>query len=370
MVNVISTQKFDFNDLLIVPEKVTRIQSRYKDVVLPQRLPLMTAPMDTVVNMNNAHLFNEQNIGVIIPRTEVKNWLDYLRVLTNANKNGYFISFGLEMFMELPEKIKNTKKKVIFNTGDRVVYPKPKRILLDIANGHIDTIIEYCQKLKDIDKNIEIMVGSIANPETYRWYAESGVVDYVRCGIGAGNGCLTTKNASVGYPMASLIYECRLIKNELNGDNSTIKPPAIVADGGMKDYSDIIKALGLGADYVLLGSIFNKAVESAGDSYYWGIKISPKLAKFLFKRKFKIKKHFRGMSTKTAQKAMGKTELKTSEGVVRYRPVEYTLSGWVENFNHYLRNAMSYTNSKTIDEFVGNVEFCTITEFAYKRFDK
>ena len=367
MVNVISTQKFDFNDILIVPEKTTKINSRYRDVVLPEKLPLMTAPMDTVVNSKNAHFFKDQNIHVILPRTEIKNWVDYLKIIDKANENNYFISLGLDMFQELAEKIKHTKKKVILNPQNKLIVPKPKRILLDIANGHIENIIDYCQKIKDIDNNIEIMVGNIANPEAYRWYAESDVVDYVRCGIGAGNGCLTTKNASIGYPMASLIYECRLIKEELKNGR---KLPAIVADGGMKDYSDIIKALALGADYILLGSILNKAVESAGDNYFKGFKIKPETAKYLFRRGFKVKKHFRGMSTKEAQKAMGKTSLKTSEGVVRYRVVEYTLEGWAENFNHYLRNAMSYTNSKTIDDFIGNVQFCKITEYAYKRFDK
>jgi IMP dehydrogenase/GMP reductase len=367
MVNVISTQKFDFNDLLIVPEKTTKINSRYKDVVLPEKLPIMTAPMDTVINMKNAHLFDEQNIHVILPRTETKNWVDYLKIIKDANEKNYFISLSLDMFQELPNKIAHTTKKVIYNPHSKLHVPKPKRILIDIANGHIEKIIDYCKNIKDVDPNIEIMVGSIANPETYRWYAESGVVDYVRCGIGAGNGCLTTKNASIGYPMASLIYECRLIKEELKNG---VKLPAIVADGGMKDYSDVIKTLGLGADYVLLGSIFNKTVESAGDNYFKGFKIKPKTAKYLFRKGFKVRKHFRGMSTKEAQKAMGKTALKTSEGIVRYRLVEYTLSGWVENFNHYLRNAMSYTNSKTINDFIGNVTFCKITEYAYKRFDK
>lgn len=367
MVNVIPTQKFDFNDLLIVPEKITKINSRYNDILLPERLPLMTAPMDTVVNMKNAHLFNEQNIHVILPRTEIKNWADYLKIIKEVNNKNYFISLSLNMFEELPNLISHNKKKVIYNPHTKLILPKPKRILLDIANGHVEKIIDVCKKIKEIDETIEIMVGSIANPETYGWYAKSGVVDYVRCGIGAGNGCLTTKNASIGYPMASLIYECKIIKNSLKNGG---KLPAIVADGGMKDYSDIIKVLGLGADYVLLGSILNKAIESAGDNYYMGFKIKPKFAKYLFKKGFKVKKHFRGMSTKEAQKAMGKTILKTSEGIVRYRLVEYTLNGWVENFNHYLRNAMSYTNSKTIDDFIGNVEFCKITEYAYKRFDK
>jgi len=358
MVNLLKSQgdKFDFNDILIVPSTTTNIKSRYGDVFLSEELPLMTAPMDTVVNHKNASQFSNRGISVILPRTEIRDWNEYEKKISWINDNGYFVSLSMDMFEEL-----NTLKDVQL----------PKKVLLDIANGHIfNKIIWKCKLIKHLDPTIEIMVGSIANPETYRTYAESGVVDYVRCGIGGGNGCLTTKNSGVGYPMGSLIYECRRIKEELKGKTFESRLPKIVADGGMKDYSDIIKALGLGADYVLLGSILNKALESAGDNYFLGIKISPKLAKFLFKRKFNVKKYFRGMSTKQAQKAMGKTKLKTSEGVIRYRPIEYTLNGWVENFEHYLRNAMSYTDNNKIHDFIGNINFCKITHFAYKRFDK
>ncbi len=76
------------------------------------------------------------------------------------------------------------------------------------------------------------------------------------------------------------------------------------------------------------------------------------------------------MSTKAVQKALGKTNIKTSEGVHRFRKVEYYLAGWIENFNHYLRSAMSYTNSKTLNNFIGKIEFIFISDQAYKRFDK
>ena len=173
--------------------------------------------------------------------------------------------------------------------------------------------------------------------------------------------------------MASLIHEIFLEKTRISklkkrrrGSNL----PAIVADGGMKDFSDIIKSLALGADYVMVGSIFNKALESAASNYLWKIKINKSLATYLFKRNYPIMKHFRGMSTKEAQKAMGKTTFKTSEGVVRFRKVEYYLSGWVENFEHYLRNAMSYNNAKTLEDFKGNNEICKISKNAYDRFNK
>jgi NAD(P)H-dependent flavin oxidoreductase YrpB (nitropropane dioxygenase family) len=181
--------------------------------------------------------------------------------------------------------------------------------------------------------------------------------------------CLTTKQSGIGYPMASLIYETRQIRNQMEvGGHENL--PKIVADGGMKDYSDIIKALALGADYVMVGSIFNKCLESCADSYLYGIKLNKKQAKYFFKKKYPVKKYFRGMSTKEAQKAMGKTKFKTSEGVVRFRKVEYNLNGWVENFQHYLRNAMSYSNAKTLDEFIGHGTPIQITRSAYDRFNK
>ena len=63
---------------------------------------------------------------------------------------------------------------------------------------------------------------------------------------------------------------------------------------------------------------------------------------------------------------MGKTNLKTSEGVVRYRKIEYKINEWVENFDHYLRSAMSYCNARNI----GKPDFELITENAFNRFNK
>jgi len=83
-----------------------------------------------------------------------------------------------------------------------------------------------------------------------------------------------------------------------------------------------------------------------------------------------LKKSFRGMSTKEVQKKWGKQVLTTSEGVIRFRKVEYTLEQWVKNFEDYLRSAMSYSNASNLKEFIGQVEFIKITDNAYNRFKK
>ena len=306
--------------------------------------------MDTVVDIKNMFDFMENGIGVTLPRTIKRD--DYHLV-----PKGVFVSMGFDNInFELKTSLRNL--------------PRDLSIVIDVANGHMQKVFDYCREIKRLRPDIIIMVGNIGNPATYLMYAKGNCVDYIRVGIGNGGGCLTTKQSGVGYPMASLIQGTYEVKKKFMKENPDKKTPAIVADGGMKDHSDIIKSLALGADYVMIGSIFNKAFESCAKNYLYGIKINKKLARRLFNKGYPVKKYFRGMSTKGAQKAMGKTSFKTSEGVVRFRKVEYHLSGWVENFEHYLRNAMSYSNARDLSEFVGKTEICQITTRAYDRFNK
>jgi len=348
--------KFDFDDLLIVPSVITNINSRYSDIYLPHKLPLITAPMDTVVDLSNIDDYINNNIHVCLPRTI--NYNDFKKIYNHRKYTNVFISLG---FREIENELHLHNFQSFHNNA---------HILIDVANGHMSKIIEYAKKIKQLRPDIIIMVGNIANPETYLYYANSQCVDYIRIGIGNGGGCLTTKHSGVGYPMASLINETYQIKKQFVKDNLNIKAPFIVADGGMKNYSDIIKALALGADFVMIGSIFNKTIESCADNYFWGFKVNKRLAKFLFSFGFPIVKYFRGMSTKDAQKAMGSVNLKTSEGVIRFRKVEYSLYGWTENFKHYLRTSMSYVGAKSLQSFIEFANFIIITNKSYDRFNK
>lgn len=359
--------KFDFDDILIVPAINSDITSRYKDIILSDILPLFTAPMDTVVSLDNIDDFIINKINVVLPRTiKYEDFVNDVIIKNSVLDNlcgtsdfydDVFISLGFE---DIEFYLKTNFRSFKNNAN----------ILIDTANGHMQKIVDYAKLIKKVRPDIIIMVGNIANPETYRWYAENDCVDYIRIIIGSGAGCLTTVNSSVGYPIASLIHETYLEKQRFIIEYPEIKAPKIIADGGMKNYSDIIMALYLGSDAVMVGSIFNKAIESAGFNYLYGIKIPLMMVETLWRWGFPIKKKYRGMSTKGAQKAMGKTQIKTSEGVVRYWKVEYHLNGWVENFEHYLRNAMSYANAKTLDDFIGKAEICQITKNAHERFNK
>jgi hypothetical protein len=190
--------------------------------------------------------------------------------------------------------------------------------------------------------------------------------------------CLTTVQTGVGYPMASLIKSCREQLEFVNThDERDVEPfysnTKIVADGGFKTYSDVIKGLALGADYVMIGSILNKSLESIAETTKEDGEVIDQfdsVSKDYFNAEIPLFKKFRGMSTKEVQKAWGKDDLKTSEGVVRLNKVEYTLEGWVSNFDSYLRSAMSYTGKKKLENFIGKVNVNLISQNAFKRFNK
>jgi IMP dehydrogenase/GMP reductase len=341
---------FDFDDILIEPAILSKINSRSEvnSRNIWGNLPLMTAPMDTVVNENNFHLFKEKGIVPVLPRIQNPNkeWVD-----TNI-----FLSYGLQDF----ERI-FLKEKVSIENGSRIM------ALIDVANGHMESLYELAKEAKKrYGYSMCLMVGNVANPKTFEEYCKIGV-DMVRIGIGNGNGCLTTVQTGVGYPMASLIEECNQLRkyNECRTD--------IIADGGFKKFADVIKALALGADYVMLGSILNKCLESAGETRNNNDEIINQYhsdTKKMFHAELPLYKTFRGMSTKEVQKTWGKENLTTSEGVIRKNKVEYTLEGWIKNFEDYLKSAMSYTGKKELHRFIGGVNYNIITQNSFRRFDK
>jgi IMP dehydrogenase/GMP reductase len=343
-------QLYDFDDLLIEPAVLSSIRSRSEINVknLYGYLPLMTAPMDTVVDENNFHLFSKHGILPVLPR------------VMNPSKDHFdvnmFLSYGLDDF-----------KKMFLDT--KIYVPDGSRImaLIDVANGHMRDLYEMTKKAKTLyGYSMCLMVGNVANPNTFKEYCSIGV-DMVRVGIGNGGGCLTTVQTGVGYPMASLIKECNDIRK--NGGFRT----EIVADGGFKKYSDIIKALGLGADYVMLGSMLNKCLESAGETSrenYETVNQYSKETNEMFMADIPLYKNFRGMSTKEVQKSWGREDLKTSEGVVRRNEVNYTIESWVQNFGDYLRSAMSYSGKKELHHFIGGADFNFISQNSFKRFSK
>lgn len=350
------------SDVSIVPEVISNINSRTECIpYVNGMLPLFTAPMSCVVSLDNINIFKKNLITPIVPKN-----INFDKRIENLIA-GNWVAFSLDEFEETFSK-STTFKDIRDNSITRFVSSNGLVLdanntyyaLIDIANGHMNRLKEAIEKAKfNYEKHIVIMAGNIANPKTYVELSNAGA-DYIRVGIGGGSGCLTTSNTGVHYPMASLIDECRKLKKE--HDLAT----NIVADGGMKGYSDIIKSLALGADYVMCGSLFNQLFESSGVTMRVTNNICSSIVNqydeaviscFINRseREYYTKEMY-GMSTRQAQLEMGATKTKTSEGLIKTNKCTHTISGWVNNFTDYLKSAMSYTNSRNLDQFIGEVE--------------
>lgn len=316
--------QYSYKDITVIPAVISKIKSRSEcnPVCEDGCMPIFTAPMASVVDTKNYDKWIENKITPILPRNiQLKDRIFY-------SKNGNWAAFSLNEFQEF------FCNHYATNTSEPVW-----KVLIDIANGHMKCLYDLVRKAKDIhgDK-ICVMVGNIANPETYRKCVEAGVWG-VRVGVGAGNGCITSSNVSVHYAMGSLIDETYKVKQRCFATGLYQKEslPKIIADGGVRNYSDVIKALALGADYVMIGSLFASLEESAGKTT-----ILPNGDKC---------KEFYGMASKQGQIAINGKKTKTSEGISKTLPIIGTIPQWSDNMNAYLRSAMSYCNVEEIKDF-------------------
>ena len=368
--------KYSYNDIAIVPAIKSNIEHRSEcNPFLGQYgksyLPIFTAPMSTVINTDNFKLFEQNHIIPILPRNfDLETRIDYLR-------RGKWAAVGLQEFETL----------FINNDWDMEIYPDVN-VLIDIANGHMsklhglihDAKVKYKWSLR-----FKIMAGNIANPMTYYELAKAGC-DYVRLSVGSGSGCITSTLTGIHYPIVSLIDETYKIKKKLEQIGEW--PPMIIADGGIRDYDDVNKALVSGADYVMIGGLFSKLVESAAPTFYYdkdGVsihEINPFEHKidaysdgtFDIDEEYivdNLHKVFYGMASRRGQEDINGEKTKTSEGVEKVFDCTTNLRKWSENMVTFMQSAMSYTNCMYLGDFnPENVDCCIISNQTQESINK
>lgn len=191
--------KLDFHDLRVKPAIISEIDSRtqvnpyYTDENDKEFLPIFTAPMDTVVDNNNAKLFEDCKIHTIIPRGENQEAF---------GSEHRFKALGLDEFIE---QFLNIDESNFALQSQQINY-----VLIDIANGHMKKLLDTARSAKQkYGDKLVLMVGNIANSETFGKLAEVGV-DMIRVGIG--NGCF------IGNTKIITKNGIKSIKNVLIGD--------------------------------------------------------------------------------------------------------------------------------------------------------
>jgi IMP dehydrogenase len=221
-------------------------------------------------------------------------------------------------------------------------------LVVDTAHGHSLRVVETVRHLKEAFA-VDVIAGNVATPEGVRDLVQSGA-DAVKVGIGPSAICTTRVVAGAGVPQLTAIYRCAQAAQEYG--------VPIIADGGVQYSGDIAKAIGAGADVVMLGSLLAGVDESPGDIVlYQGERF----------------KEYRGMGSLGAMKARGYSRDRYSqediesdaklvpegiEGRVAYKG---PLQNLVYQLIGGLRAGMGYVGAASVDEMKRRARFVRIT---------
>ncbi|MCB0350670.1 MAG: IMP dehydrogenase [Bdellovibrionales bacterium] len=130
-------------------------------------------------------------------------------------------------------------------------------LVIDSAHGHSKNVIEQVQTIHKNFPNVVLVAGNVVTPEATEKLINSGA-DVVKVGVGPGSICTTRIVSGVGMPQISAVKNCSEMAKKLG--------KSIIADGGIKYSGDITKALALGANAVMVGSLLAGADEAPGET--------------------------------------------------------------------------------------------------------
>lgn len=219
-------------------------------------------------------------------------------------------------------------------------------ICIDTAHGHTKGVIDTVREVKKT-QNIQVIAGNIATADAAKALIDAGA-DAVKVGIGPGSICTTRVISGVGVPQISAILSVM--------EEAKKKDVPIIADGGIKFSGDMVKALAVGADSCMIGSLFAGTAESPGNIvYYQG-------------RTFK---EYRGMGSMGAmvkgskdrygQKGVKNPDKLVPEGIEARVPFSGDLSTFLYQLTGGLRAGMGYCGAVNLEELREKARFVRIS---------
>jgi IMP dehydrogenase len=273
----------------------------------------------------------------------------------NYNLRGLITIKDIEKARQFPCSAKDERGRLLVgaavgvgaDTTDRVdtlINAQVDLLVVDTAHGHSRGVIDTVRAIKKRHPDCQVMAGNVATAEGTRDLIKAGA-DAVKVGIGPGSICTTRVVAGAGVPQITAVYEC--------AEEARSYGIPVVADGGIKYSGDITKAIAVGADVVMLGSLLAGTEESPGDTeIYQG-------------RTYKV---YRGMGSLGAMKQGSKDryfqeDLKklVPEGVEGRVPYRGTVADTIFQLIGGLRAGMGYCGVKNIEELKTKTKFTRIT---------
>lgn len=354
----------NLDEITLIPSPISTVKTRSEcNVTYQGKYPIFVSPMACLVDNNNYVELENLGLNVIIPRT-----VDWDIRMDRMVKNEW-IAVGLREAKHLYY----TWSRVLangFELDDFIPH-----LCIDQANGHMTELLELCRDFKLLlgRDGIRIMTGNIAHPNTYYSYAVHGV-DYVRCAVGTGHGCTTSCQTGFHYPMGSLLIDVNkqkklverdLLDTAIESNKCIYTLPKVIADGGIGTSEQAIKALALGADYVMLGEVIARSKEACGSEIVVDSEFNEAEDDWVEV----MGRAYYGMSTERAQEEINDASYepnpdfkpKRAEGIEKIITIEYSMRDWLNNFQTDLKSAMSYANAKNLLQFIGKVEWDTIS---------
>jgi GMP reductase len=316
--------KLDFRDVLIRPKRST-IDSR--SLVSLERefkfkystktwtgVPIIAANMDTIGIFEVYEVLVQHKMLTAMNKFYTAE--DYLNTTVKLDPNYFMVSTGISD--NDFEKLQSILAVIDCNW-----------ICIDIANGYISKLVDFCAKVRNAFPDKIIVAGNVVTREIVEELILNGKVDIVKIGIGSGAACLTRLKTGVGMPQLSAILECADASHGVEGH--------IIGDGGITCAGDMSKAFGGGADFVMAGGIFSGHDQNPG-------KVEIVDGKQV--------KRFHGMSSKKAMEThYGKMNTyRSSEG--RELTVVYKgdLNNTVNDYLGGIRSTCTYINASTVKQ--------------------
>lgn len=226
---------------------------------------------------------------------------------------------------------------------DALVEASVDVLVVDTAHGHAKNVIDIVDYIHTQYKDVILVAGNVVTSDGTEALIKRGV-DVVKVGVGPGSICTTRIVTGVGVPQVSAILNCSKVAKKFG--------KSIIADGGIKFSGDVTKALALGANSVMVGSLLAGAEESPGETIlYHG-------------RTYKV---YRGMGSLGAM-PHGSKDRYFQEGVVEYEKLvpegiegRVPYKGSASTILHQLvggvKSGMGYLGATSIEELQFKARF-------------
>lgn len=333
--------KLDFHNVLVRPKRTTlssrsqvclnRAIARFPHSTHSwQGVPIIAANMDTIGTFEVYNELVKHNIITALHKHYTKEDFLNFSQQENFNSDYFMISTGIteKDFNKLVEIINMEN----FNS---------KWICVDVANGYMEQLVTFCQKIRLQFPEHIIVAGNVVSREMTEELIINGKVDIVKVGIGPGSACTTRLKTGVGMPQLSAIIECADAAHGVGG--------YIIGDGGITCPGDMTKAFGGGADFVMCGGVFSGHDENPGE---------------LIEENGKQYKLFYGMSSEHAMvKHYGqKAKYRSSEGRVIKVIYKGTINKTIEDYLGGIRSCCTYINAKNIKDIPKCTTFVIVTQ--------